>query len=244
MKPFQNTQYIGQAFKQFGRDGGAYIGLMLLATLSYLILSMIPAIGSVLTTLVCAPMVAGIFLFIRIRETGESADFSKFFGVFSNRYYLAFVAQNIFVSLITIIAFGIAGMLFLGEQLETILSAFEQMQSGNERDVESALNLIFGSHVVLAGITGLIISIVISTLYFFAPLFVVLRDLSFWAALEESRKYASKRFWEVLILLVLIILLNVAGALLCCIGLLVSIPVSYLAMYNAFNDQMESNSSL
>jgi len=244
MKPFTTTQYIGQAFRQFGRDVAAYIGLMVLAALAYLILSLVPGIGSLLTTLVCAPLVAGIFLFVSSIESGEMAVFSKFFGVFSNRYYLAFVAQNIFVSLITISAFALAGTLFMGNELEAIYNAIEKMQSGNDRDIEAAMEFITSGNFILALITGSLISIMVSALYCFAPLFVILRDLSFWAALEESRKSTSKRFWGILFLLLMMGLLHVIGALLCGIGLVVSIPVSYLALYNAFQDQIESESSL
>ena len=233
-----------QAFKLFGRDGGSYIGLMLISTILYLILSMIPSVGSLLTTLVCAPMVAGVYLFARSRESGNMPEFSVFFGVFSNRHYLSFVAQNIFISLITVIAFALAAMWFLGDQLEQLLGALENMQSGKERDVEVALDLLFARDVMLTLACGLIVSIVTATIYFFAPLFVILRDEGFWPALESSRKFVISRFWDVLIMLLSILLLNVVGVMLCCVGLLVTIPISYLAIYLAFADHILSESSL
>lgn len=194
MKPFSKIQYSKQAFTQFSADAGAYIGIMLLAATIYLILSIAPMIGGILPTLVCTPMIAGIFLFIRSHDTGETPNFSKFFGVFSNRYYLAFISQHIFVTLISIIGFGAAAMLFIGDQLEAMTAALEQLQSKNQQEVVAALELIIGSNFGSAFMIGLLISVVISTLYFFAPLFVILHDLSFWASLEASRQYATKRF--------------------------------------------------
>lgn len=149
METRTNSDYVGQAFRQFGRDAGAYIGLMVLTGLLYFVFSLIPGLGNILTTIVCGPLLAGIFIFIRLRDADERPDFAKFFGVFSNRYYLSFIAQAIFVTLITILFISFIGML-----------------------------------------------------------------------------------------------LNAAGALFCCIGLLVSIPVTYMAMYNAFMDQMASEPTL
>jgi hypothetical protein len=246
METRTNSDYVGQAFRQFGRDAGAYIGLMVLTGLLYFIFSLIPGLGNILSTVVCGPLLAGIFIFVRLRDADERPDFAKFFGVFSNRYYLSFIAQAIFVTLITILFISFIGMLFLGSQLENIVSAILQMQSGNERDVKLALDQMIGvgGNLVLAVIVGVIISFIISTLYFFAPLFVIIHDLNFWPAMEASRRFVSARFWKTLGLLGLLALLNAAGALFCCIGLLVSIPVTYMAMYNAFTDQIASEPTL
>ena len=189
-------------------------------------------------------MVAGIFLYARLKDTGEIPLFTTFFGVFSNRYYLAFAAQNIFVTLISFCAFAIGVYFLLGDQIETIMDAIERMHSGNERDFLYALNIMNENTVLSAFLIGLIPAIAVSVLYFFAPLFVVLNEMSFWPALEGSRKFVSKRFGAVFILFLIIILLNVIGALLCCVGLIVSIPVSYLIMYNAYVDHIESAHSL
>lgn len=246
MNTLSNTDYIGKAFKQFGRDAGAYIGLMLLTALLYFVFSLITGWGSLLSTLVCGPMLAGIFIFIRSSEADERPDFSRFFGVFSNRYYLAFLAQNIFVGLLTILAISALFVLFLGSHSEEIISALTQMQSGEERDVKLGIELLIGIGVnfILAVSIGFVVSFIISTLYFFAPLFVIYHDLSFWPAMEASRRMVYTRFWKITGFVGLLALLNIAGTILCCIGLLVTIPVTYIAMYNAFMDQTSSESTL
>jgi hypothetical protein len=151
--------------------------------------------------------------------------------------------------LISIIGFGAAAVFLLWDQIETTISAIEKLEIMDGQEVEAAVEFIISSNFGMTFFIVLLISFVISiflisTLYFFAPLFVVLHDLSFWASLEASRQYAIKRFWDLFIFVLLIFLLNLAGVMLCCVGLVISIPVSYLALYNAFQDQIESESSL
>lgn len=55
-----------------------------------------------------------------------------------------------------------------------------------------------------------------------------------WKAMELSRKVLTQDFWNALLFWLLLLLINAAGALLCGVGLLFTIPLSYCAIYACF----------
>jgi len=68
-----------------------------------------------------------------------------------------------------------------------------------------------------------------------APL-VIDKRLQFWDAMEVSRKVITKRWWSFFGLLFLTLLLNLAGALACGVGVFITAPWSGLALMYAYED--------
>ncbi|MFA7310165.1 MAG: hypothetical protein WC050_04655 [Candidatus Paceibacterota bacterium] len=97
------------------------------------------------------------------------------------------------------------------------------------------LTSIVVSLITVAGLILVIIPGIIWGLRFmFAKYAVVDRGLSMSAALAESTRITSGHKWELLLLAVLIIVINIVGALALIVGLLVSMPVSMLAVAHAY----------
>lgn len=76
---------------------------------------------------------------------------------------------------------------------------------------------------------------VTQTLFTFA-MFLVLQGVGYQQALSQSMDAVKTRFTDVLLLILVVFVLNVAGTLLCGLGLLVSIPVSFIAVAKAFDE--------
>lgn len=70
--------------------------------------------------------------------------------------------------------------------------------------------------------------------YLFAPLFILDRERDFWAAMEDSRKAVSRRWFGFFGFTLLLVLVNMAGALFLGLGLLVTVPLSYGAVTAAY----------
>ena len=70
--------------------------------------------------------------------------------------------------------------------------------------------------------------------YLFAIMFVVDRGLDFWPAMETSRRAVQPVWFKVFILFLLLFLLNLGGALLLGLGLLVSVPLSHCILTVAY----------
>ena len=70
----------------------------------------------------------------------------------------------------------------------------------------------------------------------FALPLVMDQRLPFWDAMEVSRKVITRRWWSFFGLLLLSLLMNLAGALLCCVGMFVTLPITTLAWLYAYED--------
>ena len=91
--------------------------------------------------------------------------------------------------------------------------------------------------IVLVGFLALIIpGIFLAVAYSFTTMFIVLKKYEFWPAMEASRQVISKNWFQFFLFIIVLGLINLAGALCLIIGLLVTIPVSIFAMYAAFKD--------
>lgn len=98
------------------------------------------------------------------------------------------------------------------------------------------VTLVTGILTVL-GILALIIpGIYLGVAYSFAMLFVIFAGTEFWTSMEFSRKLITRIWWRFFAFLLLLIVINLVGLLFLGVGLLITGPVSYLAIYAAFED--------
>jgi uncharacterized membrane protein len=82
----------------------------------------------------------------------------------------------------------------------------------------------------------LIPGIYLMVAYSFSVLMAIFGGFDFWTAMEESRKLITVRWWKFFVFTLILIAINLAGALLYLLGLLVTIPVSFYATYVLFEE--------
>jgi uncharacterized membrane protein len=102
----------------------------------------------------------------------------------------------------------------------------------------------FGSYVLASIVVGLVVlvglillivpGIIWALRYMFVPYLVVDRGLGYSEAMKESRRITDGHKWQLLGLIGLLVLVNIAGLIALVVGLLVSIPVSALALAHAY----------
>ncbi|MDJ0737316.1 MAG: hypothetical protein QNJ47_25175 [Nostocaceae cyanobacterium] len=100
---------------------------------------------------------------------------------------------------------------------------------------------------VLIGIGSLFLvipGIYLAVAYMFSVLFVIDKKLNAWSALSASRKVITKNWFDFFGLGILLILLNLAGALILVVGLFVTIPWTYCIIVAAFEDIVGLNGSI
>jgi len=94
---------------------------------------------------------------------------------------------------------------------------------------------LFSGVIVMVGFVLLVVPGIIAMLMLmFATLLVIDRTLSPVAALKESARITTGYRWQLLWLVILVALLNLLGALAFMVGLLITVPVSYLAVTHAY----------
>lgn len=96
---------------------------------------------------------------------------------------------------------------------------------------------VISSVLVLIGFFLLFIpGVYLMVSYLFASSLVVDRRLDFWPALELSRRTITPQWFTFFAFLLLLALVNVAGALALGVGMVVSVPVSICALTAAYAD--------
>jgi uncharacterized membrane protein len=81
---------------------------------------------------------------------------------------------------------------------------------------------------------GLVGAIYLGVSYFFAIPLVIGRRMEFWPAMEASRKLVSKNWFSVFGFGFVLGLINFGGALLCFVGLLITVPLTTCAIAAAY----------
>src|SRR5690606_4882393 len=72
--------------------------------------------------------------------------------------------------------------------------------------------------------------------YMFALLMSIFGGLDFWNSLEYSRKLIHIKWWKFLLLALFLLAMNLLGALLFIVGLIVTIPLTYYIIYCLFEE--------
>lgn len=109
--------------------------------------------------------------------------------------------------------------------------------SGFNLFIDALLIFILLSIFTLVGLVFLILpALVVITLYLFPFAFMVDRKLSFWDAMEASRKLVLQDLLEWVFFVILLILLNLLGLMLAGIGVLLTIPITAGAIAAAYRD--------
>lgn len=96
------------------------------------------------------------------------------------------------------------------------------------------LSVVAGLFIGIGTLLLIIPGIYLAVAYFFAAYLVVDRGLDFWPSMELSRHTVNPRWFGFFAFMILLLLLNLAGAVLLGVGLLVTIPVSFCATSVAY----------
>ena len=97
--------------------------------------------------------------------------------------------------------------------------------------------LVISVFTFLASLLCLIPGLVVAAMYQFTYLFIVDKKMDFWPAMQASHELVKKDYFGFTLFLLALILINIGGALLMCfVGLLITLPLSYAAITVAYRD--------
>jgi len=219
------------------------MGVLFVGALIYLLiegaiggLSSIPLIGSLFSIanfIISGPLIGGVFyLFIRaIRQ--EPAEVGDVFSGFRRGFGQLFLGTLVCSLLIGVCMLPFI-IIFL-VKFFPLIGHLQQLQSGTPPDRETvvALESIFLTTLPVLLVCA-IPAIYFSVSWKFTLPLILDKELDFWTAMKASRKQVGKHWWSVFGLTILISLLNVAGMLLCCVGLLFTFPIGIAALMFAY----------
>ena len=97
-------------------------------------------------------------------------------------------------------------------------------------------SVVSGALIALGLALCVIPGIYLAVAWCFALPLIIDKQMSFWDAMELSRKTINQSWWSALWLVVVCGLINLGGGLLCCVGIFFTLPLTGLAMMYAYND--------
>ena len=216
---------IGSSWELLKSNFGLIFGgvaVFLLVQVAVSLLGRIPLIGIVLSIaslVVTGPLTGGLYLFLLKNIRRQAADIGDVFSGFR----LAFL-QLLLGYLVP------AGLTCLAALPGAALMAFPIIRMVHERVVEPGPFLV----ALLGGIVAIIPMIYLGVSWMFTLPIIIDKQMDFWPAMNASRKMVGKHWWQVLGLVVVCGLVNVAGILACCVGLLISLPIVLGALMYAY----------
>ena len=98
------------------------------------------------------------------------------------------------------------------------------------------LSLVAGLFIGIGTILLIIPGVYLAVAYLFASYLVVDRGMDFWPAMELSRLTVHPRWFAYFAFMLLLTLLNLAGAALLGLGLLVTVPLTFCTVTAAYAD--------
>ncbi|WP_111672050.1 DUF2189 domain-containing protein [Algoriphagus litoralis] len=87
------------------------------------------------------------------------------------------------------------------------------------------------------GILALILpGVYLAIAFMFGIPFVLFSGMNFWVSLELSRRLITMNWWKFFGFVIVLVVLNILGFLFFFVGILVTLPVSYFAIYVVFEE--------
>ncbi|BAY52958.1 hypothetical protein NIES2134_119620 [Thermostichus vulcanus NIES-2134] len=244
----RSGQYLKEGWQIFSTQPAAYIGFLVLATITNTLLRSIPGLGPIAGGVSSSLFAAGYYFFSFRIVHNQRPAFSEFFNAFKNNYFLPIFLTNLVIGFITNVFVISASILFMIAGLPLLQSILERAAAEAaepDADLEQLLALLeqlppvpyeLIPVLIFAGVLLLLPGVYFGVAYMFAVPLVVEHQFDVWPALETSRRLVSRNWWSFFFLNVSIIFWNILGLCLCCVGLLVSIPWSSCVIVAAYRD--------
>lgn len=106
-----------------------------------------------------------------------------------------------------------------------------------ERTVPVMLTGLLSALVCLAGYLLCILpGIYLQVGYIYAPLIALEKNVGVWEAMEASRRMIHPQWWQMLVLVILMVVFCLAGVILCGVGILAAYPICGLMFAKAYCD--------
>jgi len=169
------------------------------------------------------PLLGGLYsMFLKLGR-GQSTETNDAFSGFKTNFLHLFLVQLVRGLLVGACMIPFIVVLFL-----TVFLAIIQNPQHTPPELSAFLPALITSVVTLPFVIWLSVN------WTFALPLVMDKQLDFWTAMKTSWRQVSRHWWMVFGLTIVMALINVAGFLLCFVGLLFTQPIAIGAMLQAY----------
>lgn len=227
---FKFGDYLSKGFSLLQKNLGGFILFTVVYVILSAVVSFIPLVGPIANSLFLSPaLTVGLYLVARKLDKGEGTEFGDFFKGFD---FVGQLALTALVMIGIIIASLIPFMIAVGG---TGIFGWYMDALQNPINAGEPPSLPFWSFILLVP------AIYLGVAYSWSYLFVAFYKMSFWDALESSRKLISQKWVTYFAFSIVLGLIAAAGLILLCVGILASVPAIYCMQYAAFEDVTKLN---
>ncbi|TXH68292.1 MAG: hypothetical protein E6Q83_14480 [Thiothrix sp.] len=215
--------WITQGWTLMKPDLGIWILMLLSVAAFHILLSFVPFIGGVATTLLSPVFAGGMLMALRTADQGQAVAYSSLFAGFSTKFapLLGLGALNLLMWLIIVAIMGVLfWAFFMIYGADT--AAFDMQTSFSTTAISIAMLL------------GLIAFVAISMLLWFATPLVALHDVPVFKAMGMSMQACLRNIVPLLVYSLVAIGLIFLGALPFGLGLLIVFPLLLAAFYKSY----------
>lgn len=217
--------WIKQAWTLMRKNLGTWV-LMIIAYLAFqIVFGFLPYIGDLASTLLAPVFTAGLLLAAKTVDFGGSIQFSSLFEGFKERFkpLLALGALTLAAFFLLAIVFG--GAIVISTAMNGELDNPEQVM----QNLFSPINIIIMLIAVVA-------SIIVIMMFAYSTHLVALNQVPVFESLKKSFDAAFKNILPLFIYLVIILAITMLGLIPLGLGLLITMPLAFIASYISYKD--------
>lgn len=153
--------------------------------------------------------------------------------------FMAFLGSLIGIAISTFIDMGLTN-LSLKAHDDISIAKFEDLWNPKPFWNYLGVSILTGLLAAIGFVLLIVPGVMVTLMLFFVKFIVIDQDLSPIAAMKESVRMTDGHKWQLLSLLAFALVINILGAMLLLVGLLVTIPVTTLAIAHAYRTLKKS----
>jgi uncharacterized membrane protein len=229
----QGWQWIVDGFALFRKIPLMWIALSVVLVLLWMISFVIPVIGPLLFNLLSPVLFAGLMLGCKAVEAGEDLEITHLFAGFQKHAVPLVTVGGVYL-VGTIIIVGIVLATAGGSMLPTVLSK-------SQTDLQTLSAML--RSMVLALSVAMAFYIPLIMLIWFAPVLVVLHNLTPVAAMKLSFRACWINMMPFLVYGLAVMVLWLIASIPLLLGLVVLVPVLICSVYASYRDIFDAGSA-
>jgi uncharacterized membrane protein len=226
------TAWWREGWRLFTASPGIWIAITVLYLIIMVMLSFIPVLGSLATTLLAPVFAGGVLSGCRAQDRGGELRIEHLFGGFSDRlgpllivgllYLIGTLAIVVVVGILLFAAVGVTGIgtLLTGDPLQAGVAALAALGIG----------------ALFAVLLGLLLGIPLMMAFWFAPALVALRNDEPLAATKASFDACLRNIMPMLVYSLLGLVFAIVASIPLGLGWLVLAPVFAASIYASYKD--------
>ncbi|MFK7888492.1 MAG: BPSS1780 family membrane protein [Gammaproteobacteria bacterium] len=215
--------WIAEAFGYFKKSPGQWILTLILGFGVFIVMSLIPVVGQLLSMATYYVWIAGLMLGCHEQDRGGRFKVTHLFAGFNNPIKL--IILSLILSILSIIVMYFAvGPIYL------------ELLQGGEPSPELNAALLDPTEFWLPFLFGMLIMIPLMMATWFAPALIAIHDVSVIEAMKLSFVGCLKNMLPLTLYGLIALVLYILGAIPLALGLFVVIPTLLASMYTSYKD--------